>query len=120
MNPENNQSTGIIINIPNSIIFNKSTKNYNTVFKYIWDEIEIRIDINSDVKKAKDILLDIIKTEETLKDIPKKMKRELAKNTADYRIYYNNLTPIIYTKIHEDNIILNIRFLIHPKKQRGI
>ena len=48
------------------------------------------------------------------------MKRELAKNSADYHIYYNNLTPIIYTKIVDDGIVLNIRFLIHPKKQRNI
>lgn len=120
VNSQNNQSTGIIVNIPNSTIFTNTTKNYNSVFKYIWDEIEVRVDINSDVKKIKSMLLEIIKTEEHLKDIPKKMKRELAKNTADYRIYYNNLTPIIYTKIFEDTIIFNIRFLIHPKKQRVI
>lgn len=120
VNSENNQSTGIIVNIPNSTIFTHATKNYNAVFKYIWDEIEVRVDINSDAKKVKLLLLEIIKTEETLKEIPKKMKRELAKNTADYRIYYNNLTPIIYTKIYEDTIIFNIRFLIHPKKQRVI
>ena len=66
------------------------------------------------------IIFDILKSEETIKDIPKKMKRELAKNSADYHIYYNNLTPIIYTKIVDDGIVLNIRFLIHPKKQRNI
>lgn len=120
VNADNNQSTGIIINVPNSVIFNNATKNYNSVFKYIWDELEIKVSIDTDIQKAKDILFDILKSEETIKDIPKKMKRELAKNSADYHIYYNNLTPIIYTKIVDDGIILNIRFLIHPKKQRNI
>lgn len=120
VNADNNQSTGIIINVPNSVIFNNATKNYNSVFKYIWDELEIKVSIDTDIQKAKDILFDILKSEETIKDIPKKMKRELAKNSADYHIYYNNLTPIIYTKIVDDGIILNVRFLIHPKKQRNI
>lgn len=120
VNVDNNQSTGIIINVPNSTIFNNATKNYNSVFKYIWDELEIKVDIKTDITKAKEILLDIIKGEETIKDIPKKMKKELVKSSTDYRIYYNNLTPIIYTKIVEDGILLNIRFLIHPKKQRNI
>lgn len=120
VNADNNQSTGIIINVPNSVIFNNATKNYNSVFKYIWDELEIKVSIDTDIQKAKDILFDILKREETIKDIPKKMKRELAKNSADYHIYYNNLTPIIYTKIVDDGIILNVRFLIHPKKQRNI
>lgn len=120
VNTDNNQSTGIIINVPNSVIFNNATKNYNSVFKYIWDELEIKVSIDTDISKAKDIIFDILKSEETIKDIPKKMKRELAKNSADYHIYYNNLTPIIYTKIVDDEIILNVRFLIHPKKQRNI
>ena len=120
VNVDNNQSTGIIINVPNSTIFNNATKNYNSVFKYIWDELEIKVDIKTDITKAKEILLDIIKGEETIKDIPKKMKKELVRSSTDYRIYYNNLTPIIYTKIVEDGILLNIRFLIHPKKQRNI
>ena len=120
VNTDNNQSTGIIINVPNSVIFNNATKNYNSVFKYIWDEPEIKVSIDTDISKAKDIIFDILKSEETIKDIPKKMKRELAKNSADYHIYYNNLTPIIYTKIVDDGIVLNIRFLIHPKKQRNI
>ena len=120
VNTDNNQSTGIIINVPNSVIFNNATKNYNSVFKYIWDELEIKVSIDTDISKAKDIIFDILKSEETIKDIPKKMKRELAKNSADYHIYYNNLTPIIYTKIVDDGIVLNIRFLIHPKKQRNI
>ena len=120
VNEETNQSTGIIITIPNSEIVDKSTKNYNTVFKYIWDEIKVKVDLNEDYEKCKNILMDIISSDEVIKDIPKKMKRELTKNTADYRVYYNNLTPIIYTKIVEDGIQFNIRFLAHPKKQRNI
>lgn len=117
---ETNQSTGKIIHIPNSQIFSAQIKNYNTAFKYIWDEISINISLNSDIDKAKKILLKIVSTNEIIKDIPKKMKMEIKNSNSDYRIYYNKLTPIIYTKIKENKITLTARFLIHPKKQRNV
>lgn len=117
---ETNQSTGKIIHIPNSQIFSNQIKNYNTAFKYIWDEINLNISLESDINKAKKIALKIVNNNEIIKDIPKKMQEEIKNSTSDYRIYYNKLTPITYTKIEENKIILTIRFLIHPKKQRNV
>ena len=37
--PNGEQSSGLIINIPNSYIFSKTLKNYNLAFKYVWDEV---------------------------------------------------------------------------------
>ena len=48
------------------------------------------------------------------------MKDQLNEAVGDYRIYYNNLEPIIYTKLTEDYIDLTIRYLVHPKKARHI
>jgi len=48
------------------------------------------------------------------------MKAEIKNSMSSYRIYYNNFSPIIYTKIEDDKCLLTIRFLIHPKKQRNI
>lgn len=115
-----NQSTGKIIHIPNSQIFNSAIKNYNTAFKYIWDEISIAISLDSDFELAKEILLNLINNNEVIKNIPTKAKSEIRHSNSEYRIYYNNLTPIIYTKIQDNKIILNVRFLIHPKKQRNV
>ena len=117
---ETNQSTGKILHIPNSLIFSVPLKNYNKAFKYIWDEITIRIDINSNIELAKKELLKIVNNNSTIKEIPKKMKAEIKNSMSSYRIYYNNFAPIIYTKIEEDKCLLTIRFLIHPKKQRNI
>lgn len=120
VDPLTNQSTGIVIHLPNSLIFNSPLKNYNKAFKYIWDEITVRIDINSDIEVAKKTLLKIVTTNSVIKEIPKKMKKEIEKSISEYRIYYNNYTPIVYTKIEEDKCLLTIRFLIHPKKQRNV
>jgi len=114
------QSSGLIINIPNSFVFSKSLKNYNTAFKYVWDEMIVRLKIDSDLEKNKKEIMDIINSNEIITQIPKKMKKEIKEATIDYRIYYNHLDPIIYTKVNENHVELNLRFLTHPKKTRII
>ena len=114
------QSTGIIIHLPNSIIFNYPLKNYNKAFKYIWDEITIRIPLDYDVNKAKKVLYKIVNSNEIIKKIPPKLKKQINNVSNSYRIYYNQYDPIIYTRINEDHIELQIRYLIHPKKARYV
>ena len=114
------QSTGIIIHLPNSIIFNYPLKNYNKAFKYIWDEITIRIPLDYDVNKAKKVLYKIVNSNEIIKKIPPKLKKQINNVSNSYRIYYNQYDPIISTKINQDHIELQIRYLIHPKKARYV
>ena len=47
------QSSGIIVNIPNSKIFSEALKNYTTAFKYIWSEMIVNIDFEADIDKNK-------------------------------------------------------------------
>ncbi|MBQ7104326.1 MAG: mechanosensitive ion channel [Bacilli bacterium] len=112
------QSTGRIITFPNSYASTKPIKNYVKEFKYIWDEVNIKLTLDSDVKKAKNILYKIINNNEIVKSIPKKMENQINTISLDYRIYFNKLKPIIYTSVVEDHIELTIRFLVHPKKIR--
>ncbi len=114
------QSTGIMIHIPNSKVFNGGVKNYTEAFKYIWDEISVRVPIDSDIDNAKSILYDIVRNNEVVKRIPRKMKSELNSAIGEYRIYYNKLDPIVYTSIEDSCVVLTIRYLAHPKKVRNI
>lgn len=114
------QSTGIIVQIPCSKIFSYPIKNYSKAFKYIWKEMEINVPIDSDIEKNKKVLYKIINSNETLKKIPNKMKNQLNNVVGEYRIYYNNLDPIIYTSVVDNHVKLTIRFLCHPKKVRNI
>lgn len=117
---EGEQSTGIIIQIPNSKVFTDPIKNYTKAFKYVWNELEVKIKLDSDLAKNKKVLYNIVTNNDIVKRIPKKMKDELNTAVGDYRIYYNNLEPIIYTKLTDDYVKLNIRYLVHPKKSRHI
>ena len=112
------QSSGLIINVPNSFIFSKTLKNYNTAFKYIWEELTVKIPLDADVEKNKKEILEIVENNEIVASIPKKMNRAIHNASMEYRIYYNHLEPIIYTKVVDSHIELTARFLVHPKKSR--
>ncbi len=115
-----NQSNGIIVTVPNSFVFSHNLKNYTTAFKYIWSELVVPIPVTSDVKKSKKILYKIINNNEVVKEIPNKMMKAIEEASSNYRIYYNNLKPFIYTTYKDNHIELCIRFLVHPKKERNV
>lgn len=119
VNNDTFQSTGSIVHIPNSKVISEPLINYVKVFKYIWNETEVKISIDSDIKKVKGILYSIVNNNDIIKSIPSKMINEL-NNNSSYRIYYNKLEPIIYTNIKDKYVSMNIRYLVHPKKKRNV
>ena len=114
------QSTGVITHLPNSLIFNHPLRNYNKAFKYIWNEMTFRVPLKCNLSKTKGVIYKIVNSNEVIKNIPPKMKNQINSSTSDYRIYYNQYEPIIYTQIVENYIELTVRYLIHPKKARYI
>ena len=117
---DNGQSTGIVIHYPNSIIVSKPVKNINKGFKYIWDEIVVKISLEADLENDKKEIYKIVNSLDTIKSIPKKMKNLINDVNTTNRIYFNKFDPIVYTKIVDDHVELNVRFLMHPKKARYI
>lgn len=114
------QSNGIIVNIPNSQVFSNSLKNYTTAFKYIWTEMKVNVDLEADINAHKKKLHEIVNNNAVIKSIPKKMDKAIDAASGDYRIYYNNLKPIIYTEYVDNHIEFTVRFLVHPKKERNV
>lgn len=112
-----NQSTGIVLTIPNSLIFSHPIKNLNKGFKYIWHEMNVNLSIDADITESKKTLYKIINNIDLIKVIPTKMKNELKNNTT-YRMYFNKYDPVIYTEVKDNHIILKIRYLVNPKKAR--
>ena len=117
---DNGQSTGIVIHYPNSSIISGPVKNINKGFKYIWDEMIVKIEIDCDLANNKKEIYKIVNSLDTIKSIPKKMKNLINDVNTTNRIYFNKFDPIIYTKIVDDHVELNVRFLMHPKKARYI
>lgn len=110
------QSTGRIIHIPNMHIFSFPLANYEKGFKFIWNELIIPINRNSNWELAKE-LIDKLLQEQT-KEIIEEAQAQIDEAGKDYLIYYTNLTPTIYTELKDNKIILTARYLCEPRKAR--
>lgn len=111
------QSTGRIIQVPNGYIFSHPLFNYNKGFDYIWNEIPVLITLDSNWKRAKEILEKISKLH--CEHIEENVQENIRNSDHKYMIFYSNLTPIVYMKVESSGILLTIRYLCKPKNRRN-
>ncbi len=111
------QSTGRVIHIPNHLVFIKKLANYTSDFEFIWNEIQVLVTFESDWKKAKTILSEVVN--EISKEFIEQAKAEIAKASKSYLIEYRYLTPIVYTDVKDSGVNLTVRYLTNPRRRRG-
>ncbi|MGJ3236339.1 mechanosensitive ion channel family protein [Marivirga sp.] len=110
------QSTGRIIHVPNGEVFKVTQANYNQGFSHIWLEMPVLVTFESNWRKAKELLENIINNH--AEELSFTAKRKLLEASKKFMIFYSNLTPIIYTSVKDSGVELTIRFLSEPKKRR--
>jgi len=111
------QSTGRIIDIPNSYVITETLANYHKGFRFIWNEIQVLITFESNWKKAKSILLKIASKHGA--DLSKTAEKKVKEASKKYMIFYKTLTPIVYTSVKDSGVLLTIRYFIDPRNRRG-
>ncbi len=111
------QSTGRVIHLPNNLIFKNSLANYSRGFSYIWNEVPVLLTFESNWKKAKDIMLNI--ANKHAEHLSGKAEDRVRKAAKKYMIFYNKLTPIVWTSVKDSGVLLTIRYLSDPRKRRS-
>ncbi|VAW19995.1 MscS Mechanosensitive ion channel [hydrothermal vent metagenome] len=111
------QSTGRIIHIPNGKVFIEPQANYSTGFRFIWHEIPVLITFESNWEKTKQILLEIVNNETIL--FSEEAEKEIKEASKKYLIFFNYLTPTVYTTVKDSGILLTLRFVCIPRERRG-
>lgn len=110
------QSTGRIVNIPNSFVFKTENYNYSRGFEFIWNEIPILVTFESDWQKGRDIIIShAMRLAEGQED---NVRRKIDAMRNRYMIYYGKLTPIVYVNIKDSGVELTLRYLTEAKKRR--
>jgi len=112
------QSTGRIIHIPNGIVFTEPQANYTAEFQYIWNEIPVLVTFESDWKKAKQILADIVNHHGIL--LSTEAEKQIKEAAKRFLIFYNKLTPIVYTSVKDSGVMLTLRYMCDPRERRSI
>ena len=110
------QSTGRIVHISNSAVFKKETFNYSRGFEFIWNEIPITLTFESDWRLGEEIM--VKHANKLAEGMEQVVKKKIESMTSRYMIYYEKLTPIVYTKIKDSGVLLTLRYLTEAKKRR--
>lgn len=111
------QSTGRVIHVPNHYIFTNELANYTSDFKFIWNEVKVLVTFESDWKKAKTILDNVVN--EVSAGFIDDAKKQIASASKSYLIEFKYLTPITYTDVRDSGINLTVRYLTDPRRRRG-
>jgi len=111
------QSTGRIIHVPNGIVFSKTQSNYSAGFNYIWNEMTVLVTFESNWNLAKEILLRIVR--EHSESLTKDAEKKIIEASKKYMIFYQYLTPIVYTSLEASGVSLTMRYMCDPRKRRG-
>jgi small-conductance mechanosensitive channel len=112
------QSTGRIIHIPNGKVFTDAQSNYTAGFEYIWHEIPVLLTFESNWKKAKKILTDVV-TEHGVK-LSQEAEKQIKAAARTFLIFYNKLTPIVYTTVKDSGVLLTLRYMCNPRERRSM
>ncbi|EIM75948.1 mechanosensitive ion channel protein MscS [Nitritalea halalkaliphila LW7] len=111
------QATGRIVHVPNAKVFMEAQANYSQGFNYIWHEQSVMLSLDSDFKKAKELLLAILQAK--CQSEYKNIEAALLRAHKDQLISFGHFTPIVYLSIQERGIRLTMRYLCDPRKRRG-
>ena len=111
------QSTGRIIHIPNSKAITGAIANYEIGFKYIWNEVPVLVTFESDWKKAKELINKV--SDENVLHLSQGAQQQIRKAAKKYLIFYDKLTPIVYTTVKESGVLLTLRYLVSPRLRRN-
>lgn len=113
---EADQSTGRIIHVNNGRVFTDPLANFTRGFQYIWNEIPVLITFESDWREAKAILTDIVTRH--AEHLSKSAERRVRQASNKFMIFYNKLTPTVYTTVRDCGVLLTLRYLCPPRGRR--
>ena len=110
------QSTGRIIKIPNGKVFTEMLANYSKGFRYIWNEVPVLVTFESNWKKAKEILGEIVR--QRAEHLTERAAKRVKEASARMMVFYTTLTPTVYTSVKDCGVLLTARYLCKPRERR--
>lgn len=105
--------TGKIVSFPNKTIFEKNIKNWSRGSDFSLMSIDFLLTHESDIHRAKDILMSVVGSEELALYYSSRRELRLLKNTYGYTD--DDLKPQIHVVTEPRGIILRVRILVHVR-----
>ena len=111
------QSTGRILHVPNGWVFKNSVANYTEAFGYIWNEMAVTVTFESDWRKAKAALQEIL--DENVATIEPEIRKQMSEAAETMHIQFSKVTPVVWTTVGDSGVILTCRYLCTPRARRS-
>ena len=108
---------GRIVLIANSFIFKEPVFNYSGDFPFLWDEIKIPIQYNSNYEKTTEILESIGK--EVAGDLTEKSKAKWVTLQSKYRLEDAQTEPMVSLLANDNWVEFTLRYVVSYKKRRA-
>ena len=90
--------------------------NATSGFNYIWDEVPVLVTFESNWRKAKKHLSEIANT--IAQPLSTDAQAQIRRAARKQMIFFQNLTPIVYTDVRDSGVLLTIRYLTPPRQRR--
>ncbi|MBU1911510.1 mechanosensitive ion channel family protein, partial [Patescibacteria group bacterium] len=110
------EHTGKILSIPNSKVLAQNVTNHNTTSDFVNSEVHITITFESDWKKAKKILEDILKEETD--EFTEREKIQQIRRTRSMYIRRQVIGARVYMEVADDGIMFILRFPVPIGERR--
>ncbi len=110
------QASGRIVQMANAEVFGHPVFNYTRNFSFIWDEVNLPITYNSNLRAAQEIL---VRTgREYTREFLQGAQRELQQMQRYFMVQKLELEPIVYLRVTSNWLQLNMRYVVDPKRRR--
>ena len=110
------QTTGRILHLPNGRVLEHAVANHTAEFPFVWHEIELTVSFESDWKRAREILQQIV--EEEAGWVVEEAEAAVKDATRRLFIRYGTLTPTVYLAANESGVQLTLRFMCPARRRR--
>lgn len=111
------QSTGRVLHMPNRLVFTQPIASFTKGLPYLWHEIGVEVTFESDWKKAKELLRQILA--EHAPHVSEAAREQMRTSARRYQIQYNTFTPTVYTTVTPSGVLLTMRYLVEPRKRHS-
>jgi small-conductance mechanosensitive channel len=110
------QPSGRLLIIPNGLVITRSFYNYTSDHSFVWDEISIPVTYDSDWRRARDIILSIIKKETDA--MTSQAEEEIERIGEKYYLPKKVVEPSVYISITDNWITLDARYVTDARSRR--
>ncbi|MCE5280188.1 MAG: mechanosensitive ion channel family protein [Planctomycetaceae bacterium] len=112
------QATGRILHIPNGWVFEKVTCNYVQDFEYVWNELPLTITAESDWRKAKSLLTEIVNRVCPVDQ--DEVTQTIHHAGMAIALRQEQVQPSVWTALAPEGTTLTLRYLTNARRRRVV